>query len=136
MYTILLTENAELKQLLETNFREDCRILMAEDLEGFLHRVRTENVDIALVDLDLPGCRRPETVAQLQRFSQTGAVLFMTDLEFFDSSHPMTAVAAVDYLLRPFRDLDLLLTVENTLHQLEKKRQMEEDSLRLRLVRE
>jgi len=136
MYTILLAADKELEHILEGNFREDFRILTTKDMPSLLNKVKTEAVDIALVDLDQPECRRPEAVTQLQHFSRNGTVLFLADQEVFDASHPMTAVAATDYLLRPFRELDLLLTLENTLHQLGKKKQMEEDSVRLRLVRE
>ena len=101
-----------------------------------LHRLKNESADIVLVDLDLPGCRLPETVAQLQLFSQTGTVLFLAEQEMFDVSHPLTAVPVADYLLKPFRELDLVLAVENALFQSSKKKPAEEDSVRLRLVRE
>ncbi len=136
MYTILLTEDKKLEYLLETNFREECRILVEKDVPALLKRLTADSVDIVLVDLDLPECRRSETVGQLQHFAQTGAVLFLADREFFDSSHPMTAVTAADYLLRPFRDLDLVLTLEDAMYFCEKRKQSEEDSVRLRLVRE
>lgn len=136
MYTILLAENEELRKGLETNFPEECRFLMEKDLPALFSHLKSERADLVLVDLDLPGCRHPEAVAQLQRFSQTGTVLFLADQEVFDASHPMTAVSAADYLLRPFREQELVLTVENVLYQCSKKKQMEDDSVRLRLVRE
>ena len=136
MYTILLTEDKKLEHLLKTHFQEACRILVAKDVPVLLKRLTTESVDIVLADLDLPEYRRAETVGQLQHFSQTGAVLFLADQEFFDSSHPMTAVPAADYLLKPFRDLDLVLTLEDAMYFCGKRKQLEEDSVRLRLVRE
>ena len=136
MYTILLTENEALHQLLEANFSENCRIITEKNMPALLGRLKAERVDIVLADLDLPGCRQPEAVAQLRLFSQTGVVLFLADREFFDSSHPMTAVSAVDYLLKPFRDQELVLTMENAMYLCDKKEQMEDDSIRLRLVRE
>ena len=136
MYTILLTEDKKLEHLLETNFREECQIRIARDIPDLLKQLTTESVDIVLVDLDLQEYRRAESVGQLQHFAQTGAVLFLADREFFDSSHPMTAVPAADYLLKPFRDLDLILTLEDAMYFCGKRKQSEEDSVRLRLVRE
>ena len=136
MCTMLLAENEELRKVLETNFREECQIIMEKTLSALLYRMKTEQADLVLLDLDLPGCRQPEAVAQLQLFSRTGTVLFLADQEVFDVSHPMTAVSAADYLLKPFRELDLVLAVENALYQSSRKRQTEDDSVRLRLVRE
>ncbi len=136
MYTILLAKSEELCRILESSFSEECRIIAVENIPMLLSRLKSDPVDMVLLDLDLPGCRRPEAVTQLQRFSQTGIVLFAADWEFFDASHPMTAVPAEDYLLRPFRKLDLVLAMEEAMYRCRKKQQLEEDSVRLRLVRE
>lgn len=136
MYTILLTEDKKLEHLLEINFREVCRILVEQDVPALLSRLASEPVDVVLADLDQPEYRKAETVGQLQHFSQTGTVLFLADQELFDSSHPMTSVSAADYLLKPFRDLDLVLTLEDAMYFCGKRKQSEEDSVRLRLVRE
>ena len=136
MYTILLTEDKKLEHLLETNFREDCRIWVAKDIPDLLKQLTTESADIVLVDLDLPEYRRAESVGQLQHFAQTGSVLFLADREFFDSSHPMTAIPAADYLLKPFRALDLVLAMADIMYFRGKRQQSEEDSVRMRLVRD
>ena len=136
MYTILLTEDKKLEHLLETNFREDCRIWVAKDIPDLLKKLTTESADIVLVDLDLPEYRRAESVGQLQHFAQTGSVLFLADREFFDSSHPMTAIPAADYLLKPFRALDLVLAMADIMYFRGKRQQSEEDSVRMRLVRD
>ena len=140
MFTVLMVENPHMAEILESAFPEELRLCPVQDIPSLLHWLHTDCPDIVILDLDLPGSRKPETAAYLQSRTQKSVVIFAADQNFFDPSHPLTAVPAADYLLRPYEEEELLLTMETALHLCEQERQAAEaesgETLRLSLVRD
>lgn len=140
MYTVLLTENDAVCCVLETAFAGECIVHTEKDFEVLTESLKREPADLVIVDLDLPGSREEKTVAALQSLAKKSVILFTADHQLFDPSHPLTAVPAADYLLRPYTEAELLLTLEAAFYACDQKKRSAEaaadESLRLSLVRE
>lgn len=103
--------------LSETLEREGYDIAVASDGEMTIERVRYEPPDLILLDAMMPGVDGFEACRRLKEDPETRdiPVIFMTALT--DLSHKLRGLrlGAVDYLVKPFEQEEVLLRVKNHL---------------------
>lgn len=85
-------------------------VVTANRGEKALEIARQQPVDIALVDLKMPGINGEETLAQLKKEHQWMEVIILTGHGSIDSAVDCTRIGAFDYLQKPC-DFDQLLDV-------------------------
>ncbi len=105
-----------LKKLLEENGMTVCAI--AENAEDALDAVRRCDPDLILVDIILEGNTSGcELALELRRFNQDIVIIFLSahaDQEMLDYA---LDVNAYSYLLKPYRDKEIVTTVKMALKQ-------------------
>lgn len=139
MYTVIFVENKELAEVFSGDFPQTCAVRQVRNVAALRQALATEPADLVLLDLDLPGSAMAETRTCLQSLEDS-TVLLLADQAGFDLSHPLTAISAADYLLKPYTRQELTLTLEETIHRCALRRsageKAQEDSQRLSFVRE
>jgi two-component system, LytTR family, response regulator LytT len=121
--TILISEDeehtrAELKYLLE-QLEPAATILESDDGLDTLDRVEKEAVDVLFLDINMPGQSGLNVAATLMDKPNSPLIVFATAY----SQHALKAfeLAAVDYLVKPYREARLLQTLERVRQILSQK---------------
>ena len=121
MYQILVAEDESLERkvlckTLKKHFGDLCQIHEAkngrEAVEGFLiHRPQ-----VAILDIEMPGVTGLEAARQIRESGHPCMILFLTAFDKFSYAREAITLRALDYLLKPCQEQELILTVEEALH--------------------
>ena len=126
MYRILIAEDelierTVLKKTLHKKLGENCEILEAENGREALHIFRSTDVHIVILDIEMPGIKGLE-VAEIMRKEKKGfCIIFLTAYDKFEYAKRAIAVRAMEYLLKPYSDKELIGVVEEALHLFQKQ---------------
>jgi two-component system response regulator AlgR len=115
---------ARLRDLLGDISAEVPSIVVAEAADGFaaLERAQAEDLDVALIDIRMPGMDGVELARHLARLPNTPAVIFVTAFDQY--AVQAFELAALDYLVKPVRAARLA-------DALRKARRRADDAVRL-----
>ena len=121
MYQILVAEDESLERkvlckTLKKHFGDLCQIHEAkngrEAVEAFLiHRPQ-----VAILDIEMPGVTGLEAARQIRESGHPCMILFLTAFDKFEYAREAITLRALDYLLKPCQEQELILTVEEALH--------------------
>ena len=121
MYQILVAEDESLERkvlckTLRKHFGDLCLIHEAkngrEAVESFLiHRPQ-----VAILDIEMPGVSGLEAARQIRESGHPCMILFLTAFDKFSYAREAITLRALDYLLKPCQEQELILTVEEALH--------------------
>jgi DNA-binding NtrC family response regulator len=119
---ILIVDDEELyRQLLTTRLgRAGHDVSEAADGEGALDAARHASVDLALVDIKMPGIDGIEVLKRLKAFDPQIEVVILTGHGDVDSAIAAMKLGAFDYLSKPYKLTELDVVVARALE----KRQM------------
>ena len=121
MYQILVAEDESLERkvlckTLKKHFGDLCQIHEVkngrEAVEAFLiHRPQ-----VAILDIEMPGVTGLEAARQIRESGHPCMILFLTAFDKFSYAREAITLRALDYLLKPCQEQELILTVEEALH--------------------
>ena len=81
-------------------------------MEAFLiHRPQ-----VAILDIEMPGVSGLEAARQIRESGHPCMILFLTAFDKFSYAREAITLRALDYLLKPCQEQELILTVEEALH--------------------
>jgi len=128
--TILIADDepgirSSLQKLLEF---ESYRVLLAADGQTALDRLRDRPVDMALIDIKMPGMDGLEVLAQIHQESPGLPVVIVSGHGTIQTAVEATRLGAFDFIEKPIDADRLLLVIRNGLAQ--RKLQRENVSLR------
>lgn len=120
MFTILVAENSihqdsSISDVLKAHFGHECTIQRAGNSREIFHFIESVNTDIILLDMDMPGISCCDLTAFLKKTGRHCIILPMAELDTFEQRNYPDEEAVLDYLLRPFSDSELILTLEEAL---------------------
>lgn len=107
------------------------RCEVAQSLKEALILLEADGIDVCVCDLDLDlGSETTglELAAEIRRFEPGVALVMMSGSDDTRLAEEAIRVGAYDYLVKPFRNNELLITVANAFH----RRELEEESAALR----
>jgi len=123
---ILLVEDDEsIRELLvEVLEEEGYRVDEASDGHAALRALDARLYEIALFDINIPGPDGLTLLSAAPSFQTDAQFIVMTAFSSVDSAVKAMKLGAFDYLRKPFKPEELLLTVSRALEQLELRREM------------
>ncbi len=86
---------------------EDYAVLLAESGMDALDKLRSEKVDMVLLDIDMPKMNGIETFERMKEFAADTPVIFLTASGLEDDVVSAIKLGAVNYLKKPFRPQEL-----------------------------
>lgn len=93
-----------------------------------LKKYETQNFDLTLLDLLMPGIDGIEVLNRIKRLDPQAAVIIITAYASVESALSAMKTGAFDYVQKPFKHDELLLTVQRALEH----RQLREENVRLK----
>lgn len=105
-------EEQFLKSMTKQLEARDFNVIAADRGEKALEIARSVPVDVALVDLKMPGINGEETLKALKKEHQWLEIVILTGHGSIDSAKECTRSGAYEYLQKPCRIDDLLETLK------------------------
>lgn len=119
-----LIERMVLKKTLEKRLGDQFEVLEAENGTQALEIFRSTDVHIVILDIEMPGMKGIQVAEIMRKEKQGFCIIFLTAYDKFEYAKKAIAVRAMDYLLKPYSEHELLSVVEEAIHLSEKYEKM------------
>ena len=96
--------------------------------EEGLEKFSPQSTDVVLLDLLMPGMDGIEVLRRLRKIDPAAAVIIITAYGSVESAIDAMKIGALDYIQKPFKHDDLLLTIERAVE----RRRLQAENLRLK----
>lgn len=117
-------ERIILKKALENYYGEKCTIHQVENGRLAIEAATREEIQVIIMDISMPGIDGIEAARQIKVIKSAISIIFLTAHDEFHYAKQAVSVQAVDYLLKPCKDEELLKAVENAFEIYEKNMQI------------
>jgi DNA-binding NtrC family response regulator len=97
--------------------REGFDVLLAATGEEGLGLLETDEVDLVILDMMLPGMDGRETLRHVKEINPTVPVIVITAFSSIDGAIDAMKEGAFHYIPKPFKNEEVILTVNNALEQ-------------------
>ena len=108
-------ERQVLYKTLEKNLGDRCAIFQAENGREALKIYEEEKIQIAILDIEMPGINGIEAAQQIRQKDKECCIIFLTAFDEFSYAKKAITVRALDYLLKPYDEQELMLVVEEAM---------------------
>lgn len=115
-----LIERMVLKKILEKKFGDQCEVLEAENGTQALEIFRSTDIHIVILDIEMPGIKGVQAAEIMRKEKQGFCIIFLTAYDKFEYAKKAIAVRAMDYLLKPYSERELLSVVDEAIHLTER----------------
>ncbi len=154
-YKVLVAEDELIERMvlcktLRKHLGELCDIFESKNGREALEVFDREQPQIAILDIEMPGINGLEVARKIRESGKGCAILFLTGFDKFSYAKQAISVRALEYLLKPYNEQELIYAVEEAMQHaarfakqtsqktedLSPAREEGNESLRLSLIRE
>ncbi|MDO4268001.1 MAG: response regulator [Eubacteriales bacterium] len=121
-----MIERMVLVKLLTDRLGGQCEIFQAKNGREALQIHREKHIQIAVLDIEMPGINGIEAAQQIRETDKNCCIIFLTAFDEFSYAKKAITVRALDYLLKPYEEKELLLVLEEAMRIAGERRQWEE----------
>lgn len=127
MYRILIAddepiERAVVTKMLQKNFEGQLELISAVNGREAVKLYKEHACKIALLDIEMPGVNGLEAAEQIRQMDEDAVIIFLTAFDEFNYAKRAISVHALEYLLKPTAEDELVSTVDEALFMLGAKR--------------
>jgi len=121
MHHILVAEDETIERkvlckTLRKHLGEDCAILEAKNGREAIALFEEHHPAAAILDIEMPALSGLEVARQIRSSGRHCMILFLTAFDKFEYAREAISLRALDYLLKPYGEKELILSVEEALH--------------------
>ncbi len=115
-----MLERKVLYKTLHKNLGDRCAIYEAENGRQVLELFEANDIRILILDIEMPGINGIEAAERIRQKDKDCCIIFLTAFDEFAYARKAITVRAMDYLLKPYDETELLLLLEEAIRQTEK----------------
>ena len=124
MYRLLVAddemiERAVLVQMLEEELGDQCQIFQAENGREALEIYEKEKIQIAILDIEMPGITGIQAAQKIREQDKDCCIIFLTAFDEFSYAKKAITIKALDYLLKPYDEKELLLVLDEAMRMVD-----------------
>ena len=132
MYRLLIADDEmiERKVLFKTlskNLEGQCEIFQAENGREALEIYEKENIQIAVLDIEMPGINGIQAAEKIREKDKDCCIIFLTAFDEFAYAKKAITVKALDYILKPWDEKELMLVLEEAMRLTEEKQREKQE---------
>lgn len=122
MYRVLIAddemiERTVLYRTLDKNLKGQCEIFQAENGRETLEIYEREQIQILILDIEMPGINGIEAAEKIREKDKECSIIFLTAFDEFSYAKKAITVRALDYLLKPYDEQELMLVMDEAMRQ-------------------
>ena len=120
MYRILIADDEPIERMVITKtilkyFGEQLEVVQAVNGREVLALYETKPCDIMILDIEMPGINGLEAAKKIREKDKKCQIIFLTAFDQFSYAKQAIAVRALDYLLKPSHDEELIAVIEEAI---------------------
>lgn len=124
MYRILVAddepiERAVVNKILLSNLGNSLEVVMAENGREAVEKYESNQCDIALLDISMPGINGLDAASIIRKNYANAIIIFLTAFDEFDYAKKAISVQALEYLLKPVDENELITVLEDAIRKLD-----------------
>jgi YesN/AraC family two-component response regulator len=110
-----ILERAVLYKTLHKNLGDRCTIFQAENGREALQIYEKQAIQVVILDIEMPGINGIEAAERIRERDKECCIIFLTAFDEFAYAKKAITVRALDYLLKPYEERELMLVVEEAM---------------------
>lgn len=110
-----MIERAVLYKTLRARFGDQCEIYQAENGREAVRIHQEKAIQIAILDIEMPGINGIGAAEKIRETDKDCAIIFLTAFDEFSYAKKAITVRALDYLLKPYEEKELMLVLEEAM---------------------
>jgi len=110
-----LIERMVLCKILRKHLGELCDIFESKNGREALEVFEKEQPQIAILDIEMPGINGLEVARKIRESGKDCAIMFLTGFDKFSYAKQAISVRALEYLLKPYNEQELIYAVEEAM---------------------
>ena len=127
MYKVIIAddeviERTVLGKKIKKNFGDSISLRQARNGREVVSLYKEEPADILILDIEMPGVTGLEAAEQIRAMGAACGIIFLTAFDEFSYAKRAISVRALDYLLKPCDDRELIAAVEEGMRGADERR--------------
>lgn len=108
-------ERLVLEKKLKKYYKDDCSILVAQNGRQVIEMHDKEHPQILILDIEMPGINGLEAAREVRKKDKACSIIFLTAFDEFSYARAAISVHALDYLLKPCDERELINAVDEAI---------------------
>lgn len=127
MYRILVADDEPIERLVISKkingfFPDQVEVFLAENGIRAVELFEEKECQIAILDIEMPGMNGLDAAAKIRKINPSSSIVFLTAFDEFKYAKRAIEIRALDYLLKPGADEDLINVLEEAFHLCDSKK--------------
>ncbi len=120
MYRLLIADDEKIEKMvlyktIQKSLGNQCQIFEADNGREALEVYEREQIQIAVLDIEMPGINGIQAAEQIRKKDRECCIIFLTAFDEFSYAKKAIAVRALDYLLKPYEENELISVLEEAM---------------------
>ncbi len=120
MYRLMIAEDEMierivLKKMLLKKFGEECQVFEAQNGNEAIEIFKREDIQVVILDIGMPGMNGIQAAEIMRKEKKDCCIIFLTAYDRFEYAKKAISIRAMEYLLKPYSQKEVLNVVEEAL---------------------
>ncbi|MDE5934129.1 MAG: response regulator, partial [Lachnospiraceae bacterium] len=129
MYRILIADDEPIERKviskkIQEFFPGQTEIFQAENGREAIKIFEREDCDIVLIDIEMPGMNGLDAAEHIRNMDRGCSIIFLTAFDEFNYAKKAISVKALEYLLKPANEEELIVVLEEAFRIADEKEKM------------
>ncbi len=127
MYQVMIADDEAIERMVlhktvQKHLGDICEIHQAENGREALKIYEEKKIQIAILDIEMPGINGIQTAEKIRETDPYCSIIFLTAFDEFNYAKKAITVRALDYLLKPYQEEELLSVLEEAIRLADRRR--------------
>lgn len=128
MYRVLIADDEQIERMvicktIKNNFKDQLEIIQAVNGREAVELFEKEKFHIAILDIEMPGINGLEAAEIIRKNDRDCSIVFLTAFDDFKYAKKAISVKALDYLLKPSSNEEIIAVLEEAIRLVDEQRE-------------
>jgi len=128
MYRVLIADDEPIERIvicktIERIFKDQLEIVQAVNGREAIELFEESKFHIAILDIEMPGINGIEAAVKIREYDKKCNIIFLTAMDDFKYAKKAITVKALEYLLKPSSDEEIIAVIEEAIRVIDEQEQ-------------